>query len=93
MSNYDEKNQDGEGKDGGESKMASFDWMPAGCQPLADGEYDAIILGTGLTDCIISGECRSIDTSHISTRQRRAAPASILFRDQGTAVISFVMLG
>ena len=32
-----------------------FDWMPEGCQPLADGEYDAIILGTGLTECIISG--------------------------------------
>ena len=62
MSNYDEKNYDGEGKDGGESKQ-SFDWMPAGCQPLADGEYDAIILGTGLTDCIISGECRPIEAS------------------------------
>jgi hypothetical protein len=23
---------------------------------LADGEYDAIILGTGLKECIISGE-------------------------------------
>ena len=32
-----------------------FDWMPSGCQALADGEYDAIILGTGLTECIISG--------------------------------------
>lgn len=32
-----------------------FDWMPGGCEPLADGEYDAIILGTGLTECIISG--------------------------------------
>ncbi len=30
-------------------------WMPAGCTPLADGEYDAIVLGTGLTECIISG--------------------------------------
>lgn len=29
--------------------------MPAGCEPLADGEYDAIIMGTGLTECIISG--------------------------------------
>ena len=32
-----------------------FDWMPSGCEALADGEYDAIILGTGLTECIISG--------------------------------------
>jgi len=32
-----------------------FSWMPEGCSPLADGEYDAIILGTGLTECIISG--------------------------------------
>lgn len=32
-----------------------FSWMPAGCAPLADGEYDAIVLGTGLTECIISG--------------------------------------
>jgi len=47
---YDHK----EGKDG-EDKKDSFDWMPAGCQPLADGEYDAIILGTGLTECIMSG--------------------------------------
>ncbi len=56
---YDEKNQDGEGKDRGEGKDGEskvFDWMPAGCSALADGEYDAIILGTGLTDCIISGK-------------------------------------
>lgn len=32
-----------------------YSWMPEGCIPLADGEYDAIILGTGLTECIISG--------------------------------------
>jgi Rab GDP dissociation inhibitor len=32
-----------------------FDWMPEGCESLADGEYDAIIMGTGLTECIISG--------------------------------------
>ena len=40
-----------------ESKDAavSFPWMPAGCEALADGEYDVIILGTGLTECIISG--------------------------------------
>lgn len=44
-------------KDGGDSGAAvqSFDWMPEGCTALADGEYDAIICGTGLTECIISG--------------------------------------
>ena len=24
-------------------------------EPLADGEYDAIVLGTGLKECVISG--------------------------------------
>lgn len=38
-----------------DAKNAGFDWLPEGCSPLADGEYDAIILGTGLTECIISG--------------------------------------
>lgn len=44
--------------DDGEEKAPPpkvFDWMPTGCEALADGEYDAIILGTGLTECIISG--------------------------------------
>lgn len=48
-----------EGKDYDDDQPAQekkeFSWMPAGCSPLADGEYDAIILGTGLTECIISG--------------------------------------
>ena len=35
--------------------VLNFDWMPEGCVPLADGEYDAIVMGTGLTECIISG--------------------------------------
>mmetsp|Transcript_2506 Transcript_2506/g.3851 ORF Transcript_2506/g.3851 Transcript_2506/m.3851 type:complete len:466 (+) Transcript_2506:76-1473(+) len=38
-----------------EKSSANFDWLPEGCEPLADGEYDAIIMGTGLTECIISG--------------------------------------
>lgn len=45
-------------EDDGEEKAPPpkvFDWMPAGCEALADGEYDAIIMGTGLTECIISG--------------------------------------
>ncbi len=37
------------------TEVKVFDWMPSGCVALADGEYDAIILGTGLTECIISG--------------------------------------
>lgn len=49
----DSKEDYDEGK--GEGKVPSFDWMPAGCVAMADGEYDAIILGTGLTECIISG--------------------------------------
>ena len=38
-----------------EPKPPSFDWMPEGCAPMADGEYDAIVLGTGLKECILSG--------------------------------------
>lgn len=48
----DGKDYDDEGKQ--ESKK-NFDWLPAGTSALADGEYDAIVLGTGLTECIISG--------------------------------------
>ncbi|TYZ59345.1 hypothetical protein PybrP1_008525 [[Pythium] brassicae (nom. inval.)] len=32
-----------------------FAWLPAGTEALADGEYDAIVLGTGLKECILSG--------------------------------------
>lgn len=32
-----------------------FDWLPDGMEALADGEYDAIIMGTGLKECVISG--------------------------------------
>jgi len=32
-----------------------FEWMPSGCKALADGEYDAIVLGTGLKECVMSG--------------------------------------
>ena len=47
----------GDGKDAepDEEKAPSFDWMPAGCAPMADGEYDAIVMGTGLKECILSG--------------------------------------
>ncbi|GLE04516.1 hypothetical protein PINS_up013471 [Pythium insidiosum] len=32
-----------------------FAWLPKGTEALADGEYDAIVLGTGLKECILSG--------------------------------------
>eukprot|EP00605_Chrysophyceae_sp_TOSAG23-4_P001636 GSChrysophyteH1.ASY1.ANO1.1797.1 assembled CDS len=42
--------------DGGkESDLPLPGWVPTGCEILADGEYDAIILGTGLTNMILSG--------------------------------------
>lgn len=31
------------------------DWLPHGCEMLADGEYDAIVMGTGLKEAIMSG--------------------------------------
>ncbi|CAB9507322.1 Rab GDP dissociation inhibitor [Seminavis robusta] len=39
----------------GEPKKPTFDWLPEGMEPLADGEYDAIVMGTGLKECVISG--------------------------------------
>jgi len=39
----------------GEPKTPQFEWLPEGMEPLADGEYDAIIMGTGLKECVISG--------------------------------------
>lgn len=38
-----------------EQEKKTFDWLPEGMEPLADGEYDAIIMGTGLKECVISG--------------------------------------
>lgn len=40
--------------DDGESEL-KFDWMPEGKKPLADGEYDVCVLGTGFTECLLSG--------------------------------------
>lgn len=39
----------------GQPKAPTFDWLPEGMEPLADGEYDAIVMGTGLKECVISG--------------------------------------
>ena len=39
------ESDDNNNNDGG--KTPEFTWMPEGCIPLADGEYDAIIMGTG----------------------------------------------
>jgi len=38
-----------------EETTPTFDWLPEGFKPLADGEYDAIVMGTGLKECVISG--------------------------------------
>jgi Rab GDP dissociation inhibitor len=38
-----------------EEKKLDFAWLPAGTEALADGEYDAIVMGTGLKECILSG--------------------------------------
>jgi Rab GDP dissociation inhibitor len=38
-----------------EEVKPTFDWLPEGMEPLADGEYDAIVMGTGLKECVISG--------------------------------------
>jgi len=41
--------------DGGEAPAQKPDWLPEGCEMLADGEYDAIVMGTGLKEAIMSG--------------------------------------
>ena len=47
---------EGTGTEGkGEEKDARPAWLEEGQQMLADGDYDAIVMGTGLTECIISG--------------------------------------
>jgi len=38
-----------------EQATKTFDWLPEGMEALADGEYDAIVMGTGLKECVISG--------------------------------------
>eukprot|EP00752_Nemacystus_decipiens_P006824 g6126.t1 len=50
MAEYAEK-----GGDGGEAPAPRPEWLPEGCEMLADGEYDAIVMGTGLKEAIMSG--------------------------------------
>mmetsp|Transcript_4060 Transcript_4060/g.6202 ORF Transcript_4060/g.6202 Transcript_4060/m.6202 type:complete len:468 (-) Transcript_4060:31-1434(-) len=38
-----------------ESATERPNWLPADCEILADGEYDAIVMGTGLKEAVISG--------------------------------------
>lgn len=42
----------GDSKEGGEPKPS---WLPPGTEMLADGEYDAIVMGTGLSECMLNG--------------------------------------
>ena len=49
-SDFHERKSDGE-----ESDKPIPDWVPSGGRLLADGSYDAIILGTGLKECVMSG--------------------------------------
>lgn len=36
------------GKEGKEDQGPDLSWLPEGTEPLADGDYDAIVMGTGL---------------------------------------------
>mmetsp|Transcript_35782 Transcript_35782/g.52457 ORF Transcript_35782/g.52457 Transcript_35782/m.52457 type:complete len:464 (+) Transcript_35782:110-1501(+) len=40
---------------GENEEKPSFDWLPEGMEVLADGDYDAIVMGTGLKECVMSG--------------------------------------
>ena len=51
----DDDNRNSQGSEEGKDSTPPPAWVPAGCKVLADGEYDAIILGTGLKECVMSG--------------------------------------
>ncbi len=55
MSKEEDNSKHADDEDEPSEPVKDFSWMPAGHVPLADGEYDAIVMGTGLTECIISG--------------------------------------
>jgi len=63
----------------GEPKK-SFDWLPEGMEPLADGEYDAIVVGTGLKECVISGllSVQGLKVLHIDRNQYYGAECASL---------------
>lgn len=37
------------------AQMVNPPWLEAGQEMMADGDYDVIVMGTGLTECIMSG--------------------------------------
>ena len=55
MADFEGKTAERDADDERAPEAPVFTWMPEGCVPLADGEYDAIVLGTGLSECIMSG--------------------------------------
>lgn len=63
----------------GEPKT-NFDWLPEGMEPLADGEYDAIVIGTGLKECVISGllSVQGLKVLHIDRNQYYGAECASL---------------
>ena len=73
-------NNDGGKEDNDTSKVPEFSWMPAGCVPLADGEYDAIIMGTGLTECTIAGllSVQGKRVLHLDRYDNQSLPNSLL---------------
>lgn len=46
---------EGKTDEGKEEKAPDLSWLPEGTTALADGDYDAIVMGTGLKECILSG--------------------------------------
>jgi len=63
----------------GEPKT-TFDWLPEGMEALADGEYDAIVIGTGLKECVISGllSVQGLKILHIDRNQYYGAECASL---------------
>jgi len=63
----------------GEPKT-NFDWLLEGMEPLADGEYDAIVIGTGLKECVISGllSVQGLKVLHIDRNQYYGAECASL---------------
>jgi len=45
--------KEGDGKNDG--PQVDLSWLPPGKEALADGDYDAIVMGTGLKVCWVDG--------------------------------------